>query len=80
MPTILRLDGFRFYFYSHEPNEPRHVHVDRAGCSAKLWLEPVSLAGNAGFSAAEIGVLLKIVRAHRAQFTEAWDGFFGAGR
>ncbi|CAN5423976.1 hypothetical protein BH10PSE12_BH10PSE12_29090 [soil metagenome] len=25
MPTIFRLDGYRFYFYSHEPNEPPHV-------------------------------------------------------
>lgn len=38
MPTILRLAGYRFHFYSHEPNEPRHVHVDKAGWSAKLWL------------------------------------------
>jgi hypothetical protein len=29
MPTIFRLDGYRFYFYSHEPNEPPHVHVDK---------------------------------------------------
>ena len=29
MPTVLRVRGFRFYFYSHEPNEPPHVHVDR---------------------------------------------------
>lgn len=80
MPTILRLDGYRFYFYSHEPNEPWHVHVDKAGCSAKFWLEPVALAGNAGFSAREIGELLKLVREHQIQFKEAWDGFFGAGR
>ncbi len=79
MPTILRLDGFRFYFYSHEPNEPPHVHVDKAGCSAKVWLEPVALATNAGFSAAEIGTLLKIVRARRFEFMEAWHGFFGTG-
>ena len=29
MPTVLRLIAFRFYFYSHEPNEPPHIHVDR---------------------------------------------------
>ena len=29
MPTVLRLDGYRFHFYSHEPNEPPHVHVDK---------------------------------------------------
>ena len=28
MPTLLRLNGFRFYFYSHEPNEPPHVHIE----------------------------------------------------
>jgi hypothetical protein len=35
MPTIFRLDGYRFYFYSHEPNEPPHVHVDKGGPSMK---------------------------------------------
>ncbi len=29
MPTILRIGPYRFYFYSHEPNEPPHVHIDR---------------------------------------------------
>jgi hypothetical protein len=31
MPTILRVDGFRVYFWSHEPNEPPHVHLDKGG-------------------------------------------------
>jgi hypothetical protein len=46
MPTVLRNAGYRFYFYSHEPNEPAHVHVDNAGCTAKFWLEPIALAGS----------------------------------
>ena len=28
MPTVFRSGPYRFYFYSHEPNEPPHVHVD----------------------------------------------------
>ena len=36
MPTVLKHAGYRFYFYSHEPNEPPHVHVDKGGCTAKL--------------------------------------------
>ena len=28
MPTILVAGPYRMYFYSHEPNEPHHVHVD----------------------------------------------------
>jgi hypothetical protein len=38
-PTVLRVGGFRFYFFSRE--EPRiHVHVYHANGEAKFWLEP----------------------------------------
>jgi len=42
------------YFYSHEPNEPPHVHVDRDDQSAKFRLQPVALARNLGFSPVEL--------------------------
>jgi hypothetical protein len=58
MPTVLRTGPYRFYFYSHEPDEPRHVHVDRDNLSAKFWLEPVTLVRNFGFSAIELGRIL----------------------
>lgn len=79
MPTVLRSEGFRVYFFSHEPNEPPHVHVDRGGASAKVWLENVSLARNIGFSAKELGEIQRMVRKHRLQLLEAWHGFFSAG-
>ena len=77
MPTVLRIDGYRFYFYSHEPNEPPHVHIDRAEFSAKIWLEPVALARNLGFRGREVNIILRHVRAHQAQLLEAWHDFFG---
>lgn len=49
MPTVLRTGPYRFYFYSHKPNEPPHVHADRDDLSAKFWLVPVSLVHNRGF-------------------------------
>ncbi len=36
VPTILRVNGFRVYFFSHEPNEPAHVHIDRGDATAKF--------------------------------------------
>jgi hypothetical protein len=51
MPTVLRTGPYRFYFYSHETNEPPHVHVQRDARSAKFWLRPVGLAHNFGFAA-----------------------------
>jgi len=77
MPTVLRQAGYRFYFYSHEPNEPPHVHVDKGGSSAKVWLKPVGLARNLGFRPKEIGTILQIVRGHREDLLKAWHGHFG---
>ena len=44
---------YRIYFYSHEPNEPPHVHVDRDDQSAKFWLDPVALASSVRWSFGE---------------------------
>ena len=77
MPTILRVGPFRFYFYSHEPNEPPHIHVDRGEATIKLWLEPVEVAQSRGFRAHEIGGIVAIVVEHQARLLEAWHEYFG---
>ena len=78
MPPVERWRGYRFYFYSHEPNEPAHVHVDARGCTAKFWLRPVALARSIGFTAKELAELMAHVRQRKAAFEEAWHGYFGA--
>jgi hypothetical protein len=77
MPTVLRSGPYRFYFYSHEPNEPPHVHVDRDDLSARFWLDPAHVARNFGFRANELGRLQLIVEAHREELLESWHEFFG---
>jgi len=77
MPTVLRIGPYRFYFYSHEPNEPPHVHVDRDESTAKFWLEPISLANNIGFSAKELRKLQLVVQENQEILLEAWNGYFG---
>jgi hypothetical protein len=41
MPTVLRISGFRFFFYSLEGSEPRPIHVEYGDSIAKFWLDPV---------------------------------------
>ena len=77
MPTVLKIGPFKFYFYSHEPNEPPHIHIDRERYSAKFWLEPVALARNIGFSPQELRKLEKLVRENQTELLEAWYGYFG---
>jgi hypothetical protein len=77
MPTILRIGPFRLYFYSHEPNEPPHIHIDRGEATAKVWLEPVDVAKSRGFRAHEINGILAMVVEHRPMLLEAWHEYFG---
>jgi len=77
VPTVLRSGPYRFYWYSHEPGEPPHVHVDRDEQSTKFWLNPVALARNFGFSARELGKIEKIVRKNETSLVEAWNEDFG---
>ena len=77
MPTILRDGPYRFYFFSGDRGEPRHVHVDSGDSSAKFWLSPVSVHYNLGFSARELRVIERIVRQRQEEFMEAWDAYFG---
>lgn len=80
MPTVARIGGYRFYFFSHEPNEPPHIHVEREDQSAKFWLERLALARNHGFNATELRVIHRLVKDRRGDFLEAWYDYFGAPR
>ena len=77
MPAILRIGAYRFYFYSHEPNEPPHIHIDHDNMTAKFWLQSVSLAQNIGFPAKELRKLQSMVIEHQTQLLEAWYEYFG---
>jgi uncharacterized protein DUF4160 len=77
MPTVLRQDGFRFFFFRRENEEPPHIHVEHAERYAKFWLRPVSLASSFGFRSHELTGLMRLVEQHRQAFEEAWHEHFG---
>ncbi len=76
MPTVLRWNGYRFYFFSNESGEPPHIHVDKGGNTVKFWLDPIGVARNIGFAGRELGVVERKVQEERDTFLEAWHGYF----
>jgi len=78
VPTIARLGPYRFFFFSGDRGEPRHVHVERDDMLAKFWLAGPSLAESRGFPAHELGIIARLVTKHRDKFAEAWDERFGS--
>ena len=77
MPTVLIAGPYRFFFYSNEYGEPRHIHVERDEAIAKFWLSPVALARSRGFAAQELTRIAALVTENRATFEERWNEHFG---
>lgn len=78
LPTVSDIPGpYRFYFYSFDCNEPRHVHVQRERAVCKYWLEPISLAYNNGHAAHELNRIRKLIADNLKQMNEAWDEHCG---
>ena len=61
MPTVLKIGGFRFHFYSDEGREPPHIHVAYSDGECKYWLEPVKLAKNRGIKPNTLRTIEKLV-------------------
>jgi len=77
MPIVLRLHGFKFFFYANEGSEPPHIHVDKGGATAKLWLASLQWAYCHGFSPAERRQIENTLQRHQAALMERWNEFFG---
>ena len=80
MPTVFRVDGFRFFFYSNEgtPLEPMHIHVQKAGAEAKFWLNPeIVLDRSDGFDAKTLRKLLSVVQSNKNIIEDRWNEYFG---
>lgn len=78
MPTVRGIPGpYRFFFYSFDCNEPKHVHVRRERMVCKFWLEPVVLATNDGFAPVELNRIRRLILKYQSRIVEAWDEHCG---
>jgi len=59
MPTVLKIGPYRFFFFSGDKEEPKHIHVERDNKIAKFRLMPVRLQNSGGFKRDEIALINK---------------------
>jgi hypothetical protein len=76
VPTVLRVDGHRFFFYSNEGVEPPHIHVQKAEKYAKFWLKPIRVADSIGCTSKELIYLQNIISEQLELLLEAWYEHF----
>ncbi len=75
MPSY-RIRGYLFRFYANEGIEPPHVHVYHDRNQAKVWLQPLAVAYNQGYTDKQLNEILRIVEANRDLFLGGWYEFF----
>ena len=74
MPRISGIPGpYRFFFYSFDCSEPRHVHVKRDFKTCKFWSDPISLCKNYGFAPHELKEIRNLVQSNLLTILEAWS-------
>jgi len=79
MPIVFRQDGYRFFFYSNEghPREPVHIHVQKAGAEAKIWVgDEITLDRSDGFDAKTLRKIVEIVESNRNIIEDKWNEYF----
>jgi hypothetical protein len=74
VPTLLRIKGYRVMVFVFEPNEPSHVHVQKDGCEAKFWLDPIDLEWQRGYNQSQLNEIADILLQHQARLIQAYEG------
>ena len=64
IPVVLRVKGYKFWFYEADRVEAPHVHVGRESKEAKFWLKPVRKSRAGGFRAIELRDIERIIDDH----------------
>jgi len=77
VPTVLRAEGYRFFFYAKDCQEPIHIHVTRGSGLAKIWVESLTIAKSIGFRRHEEKRILKILDENQALVIARWRKFCG---
>jgi len=76
-PTVFRVRGYRFFFFSREERR-LHVHVHHADGEAKVWLDPhIEVAENYGLSARRLTTVVHLIQENEDEIRAAWREHFG---
>lgn len=75
MPTVLIEGPYRFFFWSYDCGERRHIHVQHERKRVKFWFDPVVLADNDGFRARELQDIQRLIVENLTFLRSKWDEY-----
>jgi len=78
VPTVMRSGRYRFFFFSNEGLERRHIHVESDDNYAKFWLEPLDLVKSVGYKNIELSEIRRLIQENILFLKASWDAHFGS--
>lgn len=75
MPTVFKIDGFRFFFFSNE-HTPEHIHIEKGDMYARIELESLKVTDSCNASSKDLKKLVELVKDNKDKLKGAWDEYF----
>ena len=72
---MLKIDGFRFFFFSDEHN-PVHIHVEKADGYMRVELETLKVTNKQKFTKNDEKKIMSIIKEHKEKLIGAWNEYF----
>jgi hypothetical protein len=73
-PTLLNIDGFKFFFYANE-HLPYHVHISKGESFLRVELETLNISKN-HMKPRDVKKAMSIVENNKEEFIRRWDEYF----
>ncbi|SMP86261.1 protein of unknown function [Epsilonproteobacteria bacterium SCGC AD-308-P11] len=75
MPTILKIDGFRFFFFSNE-HSPEHIHIEKGDTYARIELESLKVTDSYNLDSKDLKKLVALVKKNKEKLQGDWNEYF----
>ena len=75
MPTVLRINGYRFLFFSDD-HLPAHIHIEKGDSYARIEIDSLKVSNCYQVSSKELNKLVKLVDENQHLLRGAWDEYF----
>ena len=75
MPTVLRVDGFRFFFFSDE-HTPEHIHIEKGDSYARIEIDSLRVTDSYNLNSKELKKLVNLVTKNEHKLKGVWNEYF----
>jgi len=72
---VLKIDGFRFFFFSDE-HMPVHIHVEKGDGYMRVELETLKVTNRQNFTKSDERKIMTIIQEHQNELIGAWNEYF----